>query len=313
MKRRYVVLDVFTDRALAGNPLAVVLDADGLDTAAMQAIAREFNLSETVFVRPAERPGHSAALRIFTPIRELPFAGHPTVGTAVLLAEERFGRPDKGIDAMVVMEETIGTVRAAVRLDPERATYAEFDAPRLPLALDVETPSKGAIADALGLETRSIGFENHTTTFFDAGVPFVFVPLADLDAMARVEFDRDAWRALVDDGEGDPEALGVHLYCRETVRHTSAFHARNFGIGFGIDEDPATGSAAAAFAGVVARFDTPTSGTHRFTIEQGFEMGRPSLVDLTIDVDKGRLSSLRIGGSAVRVAEGTLLAPGPHD
>jgi trans-2,3-dihydro-3-hydroxyanthranilate isomerase len=309
MTRRYVVLDVFTDRPLAGNPLAVVLDAEGLDTAAMQAIAREFNLSETVFVSPAERPGHSAALRIFTPGREVPFAGHPTIGTAVLLAEERFGRPDRGIDAMVVMEEKVGAIRAAVRLDPKRATYAEFDAPRLPKPIGFEAPGKGVIADALGLETRSIGFENHQIALFDAGLPYAFVPLADLEAIGRVRFDKAAWRRLLTGADGEPDAYGVYLYCRESVRHDSAFHARMFDVGFGIDEDPATGSAAAAFAGVVTRFDTPTTGTHRLTIEQGFEMGRPSLIDLTIEIAAGDHVATRIGGAAVRVAEGMLLIP----
>ncbi len=302
-RRRYVVLDVFTDRAHAGNPLAVVLDGDGLDTAAMQTIAREFNLSETVFVRPAARPSHSAALRIFTPARELPFAGHPTVGTAALLAEERFGTPESGIDAMVVLEETVGTIRAAVRLDPVRATYAEFDAPRLPARVPGEMPDKGAIADALGLEATEIGFENHVPSVFDAGVAFAFVPIEGLDAIGRARLDPARWQAAF----GEADAFSVFVYCRETRNHDSAFHARMFDFGFGIGEDPATGSAAAAFAGVIAAFDTPTDGTHRARIEQGFEMGRPSLIDLTTEFHEGRLAALRIGGSVVRVAEGELL------
>jgi len=307
IRRRYVVLDVFTDRAFAGNPLAVVLDAEGLDEAAMQTIAREFNLSETVFVRPAEKPGHSAGLRIFTPARELPFAGHPTVGAAVLLAEERFGTPDRGLDAVVVMEEKVGAIRAAVRLDPDRPTYAEFDAPRLPVAVTRDPPAKGAIADALGVDAADVGFENHVPSFHDAGVPFAFVPLAGLDAVARARLDPRLWSAAV----GAEENFSVFVYCRETRLHDSAFHARMFDHGFGIGEDPATGSAAAAFAGVVAAFDTPTEGVHRLRIEQGFEMGRPSLIDLTIEVAKGRLAATRIGGAAVRVAEGELLTPAP--
>ncbi|MCE1236509.1 MAG: PhzF family phenazine biosynthesis protein [Hyphomicrobiales bacterium] len=304
-RRRYVVLDVFTDRAFAGNPLAVVLDAEGLTTAEMQTIAREFNLSETVFVFPAARPTHSAALRIFTPGRELPFAGHPTVGTAVLLAEERFGEPEDGIDAMVVMEETVGAIRAAVRLTPGAATYAEFDAPRLPAPILGDMPGKGAIADALGLDAADIGFENHVPARFDAGVPFAFVPVADLDAIGRARLDPRLWGAAF----GEEEAFSVFVYCRETVRHDAAFHARMFDHGFGIGEDPATGSAAAAFAGVVTRFDAPTEGLHRLTIEQGFEMGRPSLIDLTLEIEKTLLVALRIGGSAVRIAEGELASP----
>lgn len=301
-RRRYVVLDVFTSHAFAGNPLAVVLDADGLDDAAMQKIAREFNLSETVFVRPAERPGHSAALRIFTPARELPFAGHPTVGAAVLLAEERFGEPDRGVDAMVVLEEKVGAIRAAVRLDPDRVTYAEFDAPRLSQAISRDMPAKGAIADALGIDATEVGFENHVASIHDAGVPFVFVPVAGLDTVARARLDPRLWSAAF----GTEETVSVFVYCRETRLHDSAFHARMFDHGFGIGEDPATGSAAAAFAGVVAAFDAPTEGAHRLRIEQGYEMGRPSQIDLTIEIVKGRLAAARIGGAAVRVAEGHL-------
>lgn len=303
MTRRYVVLDVFTDRAFTGNPLAVVLDGDGLSTAAMQTIAREFNLSETVFVHPAERPGHSAALRIFTPSRELPFAGHPTVGAAALLAEERFGTPDRGIDAMVVMEEQVGTIRAAVRLDPARATYAEFDAPRTATRIARDMPARGAIADALGIDAADVGFENHVPSIFDAGVPFAFVPVSGLDAIARARLDSKLWAAAFEESD----AFSVFLYCRETQLHDSAFHARMFDHGFGIGEDPATGSAAAAFAGAIALFDAPRDGTHRLRLEQGFEMGRPSLIDLTVEIAETRLTVVRIGGSAVRVAEGTLV------
>jgi trans-2,3-dihydro-3-hydroxyanthranilate isomerase len=302
MKRRYVVLDVFTDRPLAGNPLAVVLDAEDLDTAAMQRIAREFNLSETVFVRRAVHPTHSAEVRIFTPGTELPFAGHPTVGTAALLAEERFGDVDTAIDAVVVLEEKVGVVRAAVRLDPKRPTFAEFDAPRLPKPVAVELPSKGAIADALGLDATDIGFENHVPSAFEAGVPFAFVPVADLAAIRRARLDVATWKRAC----GKAPALPVYVYCRETIHHDSTFHARMFDVGFGIVEDPATGSAAAAFAGVVTRFDLPTKGGHPHCIEQGFEMGRPSLIDLTLEIDGKELVAVRIGGSAVRVAEGTI-------
>lgn len=302
MKRRYVVLDVFTTRPLEGNPLAVVLDADDLDTTRMQRIAREFNLSETVFVRPAAHPAHSAELRIFTPARELPFAGHPTVGTAALLAEERFGSVTRAIDAVVVLEEQVGVVRAAVKLHPERPPYAEFDAPRLARPIRGELPSKGAIADALGVDATDIGFENHVPSIFEAGVPFTFIPVAGLDVVRRAKLDVANWKKAF----GAEETLSVYVYCRETLFHDSTFHARMFDAGFGIGEDPATGSAAAAFAGVIHRFDQPTEGTHHERIEQGFEMGRPSLIDLTVEIQGKDLSGVRIGGSAVRVAEGTI-------
>src|SRR5690606_37345313 len=132
--RPYAILDVFTETPLVGNPLAVVFDADGLDPAAMQRIAAEFNLSETVFVLPAADPGHTAKVRIFTPKAELPFAGHPTVGTAVALAARQFGPVASDVDAVVVLEEAVGPVRCGVGVRAAGAHFAEFDLPRLPQA-----------------------------------------------------------------------------------------------------------------------------------------------------------------------------------
>lgn len=302
--RRYAVLDVFTKTALEGNPLAVVLDADGLDTAAMQAIAAEFRLPETVFVLPPVNPASLATLRIFTPARELPFAGHPTVGTAVLLASRRFQPVHEPLDAVVVMEEQVGIVRCGVRLEPGQPGYAEFDAPVLAKPVAASLGDRADIATAVGLDPWEIGFENHTVSCYSAGSPFVFVPVADLAAMRKARPDGRAWKRAF----GIDEArVGAYLYTRETLYHTSAFHARMFAPESGISEDPATGSAAAAFAGVVSRFDSPFDGVHRHPIEQGFEMGRPSLIDLEIEIRNGELKRVRIGGSAVIVADGTLL------
>ncbi|MBO6930651.1 MAG: PhzF family phenazine biosynthesis protein, partial [Roseibium sp.] len=132
MSRHYAILDVFTNKSLAGNPLAVVLDSEGLSDEQMQKIAGEFNLSETVFVFPPENPGQSASMRIFTPKVELPFAGHPTVGTAILTAMERFGDVSGEQDSVVVLKQKIGAVRCAVILRENAAAFAEFDVPKLP-------------------------------------------------------------------------------------------------------------------------------------------------------------------------------------
>jgi len=302
MARRFFVLDVFTNQALAGNPLAVVLDADGLSDARMQAIAREFNLSETVFVLPADNPAHSAKLRIFTPARELPFAGHPTVGTAILLAKERFGDTDADQNAVVMLEEAIGNVRCGVVLKNGAAGFAEFDVPRLARPAD-PVGEKEAVAAALGLEPNEIGFENHHPTAFEAGVPYAFVPVANLAALSRATPHLAHWDLAF--GTGDHPA--AYVYCRQTTAHDSTFSARMFAPGMGIVEDPATGSAAAAFAGVVRHFDEPTDGTHYLRIEQGIDMGRPSMIDLEIDIDNGALHAARIGGQAVIVSKGELL------
>ena len=300
MARRFVTLDVFTDTPHAGNPLAVVLDSDGLDTAAMQAIAREFNLSETVFVQPPAEAGHRAALRIFTPGRELPFAGHPTVGTAVLLAL-RDGAEGKASDVLV-LEEAIGIVPCAVSVKGQGTGHATFTLPRLPQETEPAS-SNAEIAAALGLEASMIGFGRHRPGVFSAGVPFTMVPVADLAAIGAIRLDLARWDAAMKPA-AHPNAF---VYCRQTAETGHHYHARMFWPGAGIAEDPATGGAVAAFAGAIMAFDKPGDGEHRFVIEQGYEMGRPSQITLELTVAGGALVSARIGGSAVLISEGVLL------
>ena len=301
MRLQFHTLDVFTDKRFGGNPLAVVHDADALDGNAMQTIAREFNLSETVFVMKPENPAHTARVRIFTPAVEIPFAGHPTVGTAALLAELRSPSGVGEREAIIVLEEKVGPVRVGVRLTEGAPALAEFDAPRLP-AEEGSPPGAELLAAALGLIPSEIGFENHRPTRYTAGNAFVFVPVSTLEAMAKARVSSTHWSKAFT-GQG---GVGAFLYTRQVVHMTSAFHARMFAPDHGVAEDPATGSAAAAFAGVVERFDAPTDGTHRRVIEQGFEMGRPSLITLSLVVDGGRLAAARIGGHAVRVSQGTI-------
>lgn len=302
-KRDYMIYDVFTDRALAGNPLAVVLDADGLDTAAMQRIAGEFNLSETVFLLPAEVPHHTARLRIFTPRLELPFAGHPTVGTAVALAERPGFAAAEGESAILILEEKVGPVRCAVSRG-KAAAFAEFDLPRRPEPV-ASTLLPEVAAAALGLGPHEIGFENHVVSSWSAGVPYVTVPVRGLKAAGKATLNADLWLREAPSIGGI--AAAPYVYCRETVNHDCAFHARMFAPHDGIPEDPATGSAAAAFAGAVMRFDRPGSGSTQLWIEQGVEMGRPSRIRLEIDVENGAIQAARVGGHTVRVAAGTLL------
>lgn len=299
MKRRFVTLDVFTRARHAGNPLAVVLDAEGLDTEAMQAITREFNLSETVFVAPPIDPANRAAIRIFTPGRELPFAGHPTVGTAVLLAL-RDAQEGRAKDKLV-LEERIGAVscNVSVRNDQGRAV---FTLPRLPERLGEAAPV-AELATALGLDPAEIGFDAHEPGVFSGGVGFTLVPITNLEAMGRITLDMMRWNTVMKPAE-HPNAF---VYCRQTRDAAHHFHARMFAPGMGIGEDPATGGAAAAFAAAVMAFDRPGDGEHRLVIEQGYEMGRPSQIELRLRVERGGLVSASIGGEAVLVSEGVLL------
>lgn len=293
MSRRYHVLDVFTDAPLAGNQLAVVTEAEGLDTARMQAIAREFNLSETVFVFPPENAHHRAKLRIFTPGSELPFAGHPTVGTAVLLAM----LDGRETAAAFGLEESVGVVPCVTEPRGERAGYARFRLPRLP-AVTGPGLSATEAADALGLNPDDIGFGNHAPSLRAVGGPFHLIPVASLDALARARpsgsFDRHV--------TGDHAAVFLYAASGDGLR------ARMFAPGFGISEDPATGSAVACLAGALADNEGLGDGTHDIIIDQGVEMGRASRIELQIVIEGGQLVSGEIGGAAVIVAEGVLHA-----
>lgn len=293
----FVTYDVFTDTRYAGNPLAVVFDADGLDDARMQTIAREFNLSETIFVRTPTQATHEAEVRIFTPGKELPFAGHPTIGGAIAIAERRHGR-ERAQDLLFVLEEKVGPVRCGVKVSVEGASFAEFSAPKLSERLG-DGPNAAAAAAALGLSAGDIGFGAHKPALYSAGVPFAMVPLASLDALARAQPQSKQTSAALG-------ATEIFVYARAEPKQPHAFRARMFAPEIGIVEDPATGSAAAAFAGVLAAYEDLPDGWHTLPILQGVEMGRPSLIGLEAHIKGGALAGARIAGKAVRVMEGTV-------
>ena len=301
MARRFHTLDVFTQQKLTGNPLAVVHDAAGLDTAGMLAIAREFNLSETVFVLPDPTAGHRADIRIFTPGGELPFAGHPTVGTAIVLASLDGLQP--GDATSFVLGEKAGPVPCRIRRDAGGRYEASFDAPRLP-APTGPTPDPAQLAGILGLETRDIGFRTHVPSRFGAPVSFCYVPVKTKAAVDSIRVDTrwfgETFEAIC---EAHP---AIFAYCPETVDPAAHFYARMFAPGLGVAEDPATGSAAAAFAGALAIFERLGDGQHDFALEQGFAMGRPSRIDLGIRVADASVATVTIGGGAVVISEGRI-------
>ena len=297
----FTCCDVFTSRPLSGNPLAIVRGGENLSGAQLQAIAREFNLSETIFLLPSGHPAHSAKARIFTPERELPFAGHPTIGAAVFLAGEKFGgKVSEEQEALIVLEEDGKPIRVGVRLAPNRQPFAEFDMPSLPRELE-KAPAREELSILLGLTSSEIGFENHLPSAFEACLPFIFAPVANLAAMARIKINPGAFENLL-----DPERAMIFAYCRESVNSASNFHARMFAPLAGVPEDPATGSAVAAFAGVIIKHDQPPGGRKSYIIEQGMEMGRPSQLHLEIMVD-GDLRNVRIGGHVAMVSQGRMI------
>jgi trans-2,3-dihydro-3-hydroxyanthranilate isomerase len=268
-----------------------LLEAEGLEADVMQAIAREFNHPETVFVFALADAGHRARVRIFTPVQELPFAGHPTVGTAVLLA--LCDGAVAGSD--LVLEEGLGAVRCTLESVNGAGGAARFVIPKLPREVGPAADT-AAIAAALSLEPSDI---DGRPARGSAGIPFTFVAIRSLDAMARCRPDPAKFDAAFPD-------RAAYVFCSETADPGHHFHARMFAPSLGIPEDPATGSAAAAFAGLLA--SRLGDGEHTVAIEQGYEMGRPSVIRLASVVRAGRLVSASIGGDAVLVTEGTIEA-----
>ena len=301
MALRYHLLDVFTDRRFGGNPLAVFPEADtGLSTETMQAIARELNLSETVFVFPPERGG-LRKVRIFTPRSELPFAGHPTIGTAILLAGLGAAPQPEG-ECRIVLEEGVGPVPVALRMKQGRPEFAQLTAQ--PPELRAVPLARERIAAMLSLEVADLHPGPLEPVAASCGVPFFFVPLRSRAALARAALDLGVWRQEL----AGSWAEYVHVYALEAELPGSDLRARMFAPAAGIAEDPATGGAAAALAGILALQRSEESGTFRWTLEQGFEMGRPSLLYLEADKSGGSVNAVRVGGRAVVIGEGTLRA-----
>ncbi|MFT4045133.1 MAG: PhzF family phenazine biosynthesis protein [Solimonas sp.] len=292
MTLRFHTLDVFTTQPFGGNPLAVLFGGDSLQAAQMQRIAREFNLSETVFVLPPTNREALHRVRIFTPQRELPFAGHPTIGAACLLAE--LGLAPKGAEASFVIEEGVGPVPVRVRRVPGEPIYAELTAAQLPQY--GETPGKAALAQALGLEQSDIGRGDEQPRAVSCGLPFVLVPLKAPELLAAVDFDAAAARAALAGGWAQQLYIYAHGYEGE-------LRARMFAPDMGIAEDPATGAAAAALAGALGT-EAQTDGTHRWTLHQGVEMGRPSVLHLAAERVAGQVAAVRVGGHSVLVSDG---------
>lgn len=298
MRRRFTTLDVFTNQRFAGNPLAVVQDAQGLNGAAMQTIAREFNLPETVFVLPASERAHRAQLRIFTPAMELPFAGHPTVGAAVLL-----GLKEGASSVDLVFEEQIGPVRCRFARTADDVGHAAFDVPGTPEYVG-RAGDAAAIAAALSLTIDDLGCGAFELGRWKAGNTFAMIPVRGLDAIGRARPDLSRWAVAF----GNAPPRSAFLFCAETEDGNHAYRARMFAPDMGIAEDPATGSAVAAFAGVAAKFADLADGEHVLVIEQGYEMGRPSLLNLTVTLQAGALAGASIAGDAIVVSEGTIEA-----
>jgi trans-2,3-dihydro-3-hydroxyanthranilate isomerase len=295
----YVTLDVFTAQRFGGNPLAVIPDARGLDSAAMQKIAREFNYSETTFVLPPADPANTAEVRIFTPRAELPFAGHPNVGTGYVVARmgSLFGR---AVGEVLRFEEKAGLVAVRIRREAGAVVGAELTAP---VGL-----TRGATLDAasaaacLGLDAADIVTVSHQPQVASVGLPFLCVELRDRAALAKAAPRPELFATVLPPVGTD----AIMLYVHDQARGPGALRARMFSPLHGVPEDPATGSAGAALSAMLADLDPARDAERRYAIIQGEEMGRPSLLEATVLKRNGTVTETRIGGACAPVMRGML-------
>ncbi len=292
---RFHTLDVFTTQRFGGNPLAVVPDAAALTAEQMQSIAREFNLSETAFVFPPQAGG-THRVRIFTPAAELPFAGHPTVGTALLLHELDARRPAR---QQFVFEEGVGPVVVEVRCD-QGSCFAELQVAR-PVEVRPSLLDVAELAALVSVSPSDIDGNAPAPCAASCGLPFLLVPLADVAALGRARLDITRWSAALQ-GTWAPQ---VYLYVLVDGREGGAVRVRMFSPALGVAEDPATGSAAATFAGLMATLE-PNRPEQQWTISQGIELGRPSILHARVARRADGSTAVFVGGQAVRVSEGTL-------
>ena len=299
MKIEFTTVDVFTNVRFGGNPLAVIPDATGLSTGQMQSIAAEFNLAETTFVLAPQDPAHTAHVRIFTPKAEMPFAGHPNVGTAFVLAQrgECHGRKITG--DRLVFEEKAGLVPLDLAREQGAVVGARLAAPQK-LALGDEIAPE-ILADMCGLETSEIATATHRPVIASCGNNFVFAEVTSRAALARATVRTDMLAKHLPMSR----AVGVHLYT-PAQEHGVEIQSRMFAPLYGVPEDPATGSANVVLIGLLAHYRPEKDLTLSKVIGQGFDMGRPSILEGTAEKKAGRVVDTHIGGRCMPMFKGTI-------
>ncbi len=298
-KIKFHIVDVFTDRPFAGNQLAVITDARGLSSQAMQVIAREFNFSETTFVLPPEDMENTYQRRIFTPGAEMLMAGHPTVGTAFVLARERM-IDTSGDETIIRFEEGVGVIPVTLKFRGGSPELIQMSQP-LP-TFGPLFPDPAAIAGILSLALEDLD-SNLPIEIVSCGVPFLYVPIRTLDAVRRIRIRPDTWSRVF----SGFETSNVFAFTQEVERSGSTVHSRMFAPDLGVTEDPATGGASGPLGSYLVRHGLVTGhGTIKIVSEQGIEMGRPSIIQIEIDRKGEEITGVRVGGQVCPIAEGYL-------
>jgi len=296
----YHLVDVFTDRAFGGNPLAVFLDGDGLSDSLMQAIAKEFNLSETTFVLPPEDPSNDFRVRIFTPTDELQMAGHPTVGTTFVLTRAGLVRPETG-RTTITLEEGVGPIPVSIDWKNSQPSFIEMQQPLPQFGPPIE--DRAGIAEMLSLEAGAVR-NDLPIQVVSCGVPFLFVPVKSLEAIRRIRFRSDVAEKL------KAPAGNTFVFTMETEFPGSGVHSRMLAPLLGISEDAATGGARGPLGCYLVRHKVLVSdGELRVVSEQGIEMGRPSFLHIRIRHTGDEITAVHVGGSCCYMGSGQLELP----
>ncbi len=301
-KLNFHLVDVFTDRPFGGNQLAVFTNAEGLEPEMMQALAKEMNLSESVFVVPATTPGCHFRLRIFTPAMELPMAGHPTVGTAFVLALAGMFEPASAKE-ILRLQEGVGPIEVRLDLDAAGRPGAIWMSQPLPQFGPVFT-NRDAIAELLSVDLEDLEPDLPLETV-SCGVPFLMVPLKSLKAIRNVKVRLEIWERVLQHSE----APHIFTFCHQVENQGSTVHSRMFAPAMGIAEDAATGGASGPLGCYLVRYGFGVAGVSRFVSEQGIELGRPSFINIEISSEDGNIASVQVGGHCYYMGQGQLILP----
>jgi trans-2,3-dihydro-3-hydroxyanthranilate isomerase len=309
MRYAFYTADVFTETIFGGNPLAIFPDAVGLTGPQMQKVAAEINYSETVFVFPPATPNGTKRLRIFTPKAEIPFAGHPTVGTAFVLVAIA-AIPRTGPEMTLYFEEGVGIIPVKVLWENDQPVYSELTAAQLP-EIGPEPPPVHILAEILSLKPGQILTGEYAPQALSSGLPFLLIPLRDQSAIAAVKLRRELWQQYL----SSFWASSVYVFTFDTSSRLIDLRARMFAPNLGIEEDPATGSAATVLGAYLAQRDYQMCrqpGQERlltWQVEQGIEMGRPSLLKIQVTQSADSIEKITVGGSSVLVSQGMMEIP----
>lgn len=298
----YCLVDVFTDRAFGGNPLAVFTDARGLSSALMQALAKEFNLSETTFVLPPQKPENDFQVRIFTPAVELPMAGHPTVGTAFVLAQQQLVQVAESTRTLT-FEEGVGEIAVTLKTLANGKLSIQMRQP-LPV-FGAQFTERAAIAELLTLSLDDLD-QTLPLEVVSCGVPFLFVPIKSLAAMHTIRFRHDVWERVL----RDFAAPSLFAFTREVETPGAHIHSRMFAPALGVAEDPATGGASGPLGCYLVRHKLMQgAGSVEMISEQGLEMGRPSFLQIKIEYAGDTITGVYVGGESHFMGEGSIEVP----